>query len=229
MSRTLTSAHRPSNERARDVPTTATRWLLGGVAAAAGIIGLAMVLAPGATGTYFSWPLNPPPLAGFVGGCYLASAAIFGWAASRERWAGQRGVCVAVLGLAAPTLVATARHRDVFDFGRWQAVAWVVLFAASVSSFGTLLVRRPVEPAHGPRLSQLSRIALVLLAAAYAVTAVVLWVRGPMGPRFVGSWAAFLSIAAGHAATHPRWEEARLGIIATLGFPIAAAIGAAAA
>ena len=41
------------------------------VALAAGIIGIAMLVAPGSTGRYFSWELNPPALAALVGVCYV--------------------------------------------------------------------------------------------------------------------------------------------------------------
>lgn len=212
-----------------------TRALMAGVALAAAIVGVAMLVAPGSTGRYFSWELAPAPLAALVGACYVASALVFGWAAFGERWAGQRGLVSTVLGLAAPTLVATVRHRDVFDFGRWQAVAWVVLFAASVTSFGTLaLARGRAEVVSGPVLRAWARGALITVAVVYGGAAVVLWAdpywvsahgpvaAGPLGLRFVGSWAAFLAIGAAYAAGHPRWEEARMNVAALGVFPLAA-------
>ena len=212
-----------------------TRALLAGVALAAAIVGVAMLVAPGSTGHYFSWPLGPAPVAALVGACYVASAAVFGWAAFGERWAGQRGLVVAVLGLAAPTLVATVRHRDIFDFGRWQAVAWVVLFAASVTSFGTLaVVRRRSEVAGGPALRPVCRAVLAVVAGIYAAAAIVLWAdpywvsdhgpiaAGPLGLRFMGSWAAFLAIGAAYAACHRSWEEARMNVVGLIAFPLAA-------
>ena len=232
----------PTDERAREQGTAdggprsvarITRFLLGGVAFAAGLVGLAMLVAPRSTGTYFSWALAPTPLASFVGACYVASALVFGWAAWKESWTGQRGLCVAVLGLAAPTLVATMRHRDVFDFGRWQAVAWIVLFAASVSSFGTLAVRRRRQPSSSPfALGAASRVVLCVLGVAYAAVAVVLWAlpgavsehgpvaAGPLGLRFVGSWAAFLALTAIYGATHPRLDEARVPAATLVVFPL---------
>jgi hypothetical protein len=219
----------------RAIAPARARVLLAGVAVAAGIVGVAMLVAPGSTGTYFSWPINPPGVAGLIAGCYVASAVIFGWAAWRERWAGQRGLCVAVLGLAAPTLVATFRHHETFDFDRWQAVAWVVLFIASLTSFGTLVLRRPAAPARGPRLAAPARVALVIAAVAYGALAMVLWAHpglidaGPMGVRYIGSWAAFLAIGAAHAAARPEWEAARLNVAALGLLPLAAIAGAVAA
>ena len=238
---TIEGAAAPTTTPTASAVATITRILLGGVAFAAGLVGVAMLIAPRSTGTFFSWGLAPAPLAAFVGACYVASALVFGWAAWKEPWVGQRGLCVAVLGLATPTLVATAHHRDVFDFGRWQAVAWVVLFGASVSCFGTLVLRRrrdrPSSPfAYGP----VARVVLVAVSAIYAAAAVVLWAwpgtvsddgpitAGPLGLRFVGSWAAFLALTAAYAAMHPRIDEARLAVAALVVFPLAASFAAVA-
>ena len=137
-------------------------------------------------------------------------------------------LCTAVLGLAAPTLVATFRHRDLFDFGRWQAVAWVVLFVASVTSFGAL--RSPagdrVPVAHGLRRAQGARCRVrghrrrhVGVAGDVSEHGPV--AAGPRGLRFVGSWAAFLALTAVYAARHPRLDEARLPVVTLVVFPLA--------
>ncbi len=233
MNTTMTDERAPERD-ATSAGSAITRVVLGGVAFAAGLVGIAMLVAPRSTGTFFSWQLAPAPLASFVGSCYVASALVFGWAAWKERWVGQRGLSVAVLGLAAPTLVATMRHRDVFDFGRWQAVAWVVLFVTSVCSFGALaLFRRRERPTSPLALGAIARVVLAALGVAYGAIAVVLWASpgavsehgpiaaGPLGIRFVGSWAAFLALAALYAATHPRLDEARIPAAALVVFPLA--------
>ena len=179
------------------------------------------------------------PLAALVGACYVASALVFGWAAFGERWTGQRGLVVAVLGLAGPTLVATARHRDVFDFGRWQAVAWVVLFVASVTSFGTPRLVRPADgdrtdrarPAGPGRARRRSPSSTAPPPSCCGPTRTGCPTHGPvaagpLGLRFIGSWAAFLAIGAAYAASHRRWREARMNVVALVVFPLAA-LGAA--
>jgi hypothetical protein len=50
------------------------------VAAAAGIVGAIMLVAPTSTGTYFAWALGPPGLAALIGGFYVVSAPVFGYA-----------------------------------------------------------------------------------------------------------------------------------------------------
>jgi hypothetical protein len=210
------------------------------VALAAGIVGVLMLAAPGSTDEYFSWSLAPPALAALVGGFYVASAAVFGWAAVREPWSGLRGLCVAVFGLTLPTLVATIRHHDVFDFGRWQAVGWVILFVASPLLFGLALVIAPREVrAGGPSLPARARLLMAGTAVVYSVVAVALWTMpdavsshgpfaaGAMGVRFAGSWAAFLAILAGYAAVRPRWAEARVPVLALVAWPIAGLVAAA--
>ena len=142
-----------------------------------------------------------------------------------------------MLGLAVPTLVVTGVHHEVFDFGRWQAVAWVFLFAASVTSFATLVARprprrrrpdrrprpRPTPP--GPcspcSPSLYGTVAVVLWAAPGAVSDHGPIAAGPMGLRFLGSWAAFLALCARYAGVHGSRAAARLPVAALVAFPIA--------
>ena len=100
------------------------------VATAAGIVGAIMLIAPGSTGRSFAWPLGPRALAALVGGLYVVSAPVFVYAGRRSPIE-VRGLAAAVLAFTLPTMAATYLHRDVFDFDRLFAVAWVVLFVAS--------------------------------------------------------------------------------------------------
>ena len=98
-------------------------------------------------------------------------------------------------------------------------------------------MRRPPTEARvagGPGLGRAARAALVVLGVAYGVLAVVLWADpafgaehgpiagGPLGLRFIGSWAAFLAIGAIYAAAHPGWEQARMNVVTLTVFPLAA-------
>jgi hypothetical protein len=218
----------------RRASTVVPRTLCALVALAAGIVGVAMLVAPGSTGRYFSWALGPPPLAALVGAFYVASTLVFGAAAVWAGWPGLRILCAAVFALTLPTLAATARHQDVFDFGRWQAVAWVVLFIASPLAFGGALaiVRRPATPA-GQHLRPWSRVSLAVSSVIYAAVAVVLWAwpgavsdhgpiaSGGLGLRFVGSWAAFLATLAALAVVRPGRHEARVPLAALVIWPLA--------
>ena len=142
----------------------------------------------------------------------------------------------AVLGLAVPTLVVTGVHHEVFDFGRWQAVAWIFLFAASVTSFAMLVLARgrAAGPAPMAPTSPTPRAPCWPCSpCVYGTVAVVLWAApgavsdhgpitaGPMGLRFLGSWAAFLALCARYAGVHGSREAVRLPVAALVAFPFA--------
>jgi hypothetical protein len=102
------------------------------VAGVAGLAGTVMLIAPEDTDAYFSWPIGPPPLAALVGAFYLASAVTFAVIGTRADWPAARGICFGILAFTLPTLAPTVRHRELFDWDRWQALAWVEIGRAHV-------------------------------------------------------------------------------------------------
>jgi hypothetical protein len=215
----------------------AARLLFALVAFAAAIAGLAMLIAPDDTDRYFSWPIGPPPLAALVGAFYLASAIVFGLAAAREDWPGSRGLCFGVLALTVPTLVATARHHDLFDFDRGLAILWVVLFIASPLLFGTILyLQRGRVTGTGPLLPKWVVAVAAIESVAYAALALGLWFapsslqdHSPfllpgLSGRFVGCWAAFLAVLAAFVAVRKRWNETRTPRLALTLWPAGALV-----
>ena len=121
------------------------------VVAAAGISGLVLLLAPGSTGRYFSWTLRPRAAAAVIGGLYVASAIVFAWALTASRRQA-RPLVVGILGLAVPTLVLTIVYDEVFDFSRWQAVLWVVLFVSAPVSAAAILATTAADDPGAARL-----------------------------------------------------------------------------
>ena len=210
------------------------------VAVVAGIAGAVMLVAPEDTDRYFSWPIGPPPLAALVGGFYLASAATFGLLAARRDWPASRGICFGILAFTLPTLAATVRHRDLFDWGRWQALAWVALFVGSPLAFSSFLyLQRGQRPAGGHPLPSWARAVLAALAAAYAVLAVgLLFAPGRLeddaspfrlpglSGRFIGAWCAFLAVVALFAAVRNRGHEAAFPMLALVLWPAAGVVAA---
>jgi hypothetical protein len=190
---------------------TTARAGFGAVVVAAGISGAALLFFPDSTGSFFSWGLGPPPLAALVGGLYLASSVVFA-VAMRLDWSGFRSLLAAALGLTAPTLVATLIHLDVFDFGRWQAWAWMALFVAAPPFWGGLLWAGPGSAPPGRRRYGLGR---GLLAVVLLVWATVMWAApgaasellpyelAGLGGRFVGAWLVFLGVMAAWSAFRP--------------------------
>jgi hypothetical protein len=207
------------------------------VATAAGIVGAIMLFAPTSTGTYFAWPLGPPGLAALVGGFYVVSAPIFGYAGTRPV-VEVRGLAAAVLAFTAPTLVATFLHRDVFDFSRLMAIAWVVLFIASPITFALLLWsgRHAQPPPNDPRLNSAARTVLAVLAIAFASLAVWVWVTtsgpvpfemAPLGARFLAAWLAFFTVLAGWPSLRPTRAEARVPLLSLVAYGIGGLLAAA--
>jgi hypothetical protein len=209
------------------------------VAVVAGIAGVIMLVAPSSTDRYFSWPIGPPAVAATVGAFYVASAAVFGLAALREDWPGSRGLCFGVLALTIPTLIATVKHHDVFDFGRWQAILWAILFIAAPIAYGTILfLQRGQVTGTGDRLRPWARVVVGALAVGYVTLAVALLFaqdasarRAPfalvaLSGRFLGCWALFLGVLAAFAAVRDRWNEARIPLLALVLWPAAALLAA---
>lgn len=213
------------------------RFLLGGVAFAAGITGALLVAVPGSTARWFSWGLEPQPLASLIGGSYVASAFVFGHALGKG-WKEVRGLAAGTLALTIPILVVTFTHLDVFDFGRWQARAWVFLFIASPVSFGAVvLLRRGLVVPSGPILSSWARALAALLAVVFIGAAISLWwdparasnalpfFLPPLGGRVLGCWTSFLAFLAGWSALRGRWEEARIPLLGLAAFAVGALAG----
>jgi hypothetical protein len=207
------------------------------VATAAGIVGAIMLVAPTSTGTYFAWPLGPPGLAALVGGFYVVSAPVFAYAGTRPA-VEVRGLAAAVLAFTVPTLVATYLHRDIFDFSRLMAMAWVVLFIASPITFALLLWsgRHAQPPPNDPRLNRAVRTVLAVLAVAFAGLAVWFWVTtdgpvpfevAPLGARFLAAWLAFFAVLAGWPALRPTLSEARVPLLSLVAYGAGGLLGAA--
>src|SRR5205823_3714625 len=145
----------------------------------AGVSGVMLLAIPARTASFFSWPLSPPELAAIIGASYLVAAAAYG-AALRSggpagQWRAGRVMLCGIVALSVPILVVTLGDLAIFDFGRWQALAWVILFALfPVAALGALgrgrgAPRSGHEP-RGPATVLLGGYAAVALAGA-----AVLW------------------------------------------------------
>lgn len=209
------------------------------VAVVAGLAGTVMLIAPEDTDAYFSWPIGPAPLAALVGAFYVASAVTFAVLGMRTDWLAARGICFGILAFTLPTLAATVRHRDLFDWGRWQALAWVALFAGSPLAFSSFLyLLRGRAPHGGADLPPLTRVILGILAVVYGGLGLGLLLaparlehRSPfalpgLSGRFLGSWCLFLCVVAGFALVRKRAHEARMPVLALVAWPVAAALAA---
>jgi hypothetical protein len=198
---------------------------------AAGLVGVALLAVPGATGAFFAWGLRPAGLAAFAGGVYVGSALVYaaGLRASQRQ---AQPLVVAAVVLSVSVLAATFAHVEVFDFGRLQAWAWVTLFAAFGATTTALAVTGPWRREPGPALPVPARGLLAAVAAALLAAGVALWLDPaaydlpPLGGRFAGSWAAMLATLAAWPAVRGRRDEARLPALALVAVPAGALVAA---
>jgi hypothetical protein len=206
---------------------------------AAGLVGLALLAVPAATGAFFSWVLKPEPLAAFAGGVYVGSAAVYA-IGLRECERAARGLVVGAVVLSVSVFVITLRHLDKFDFGRLQAWAWVVLFAGfSLLTIAILVLggeesEISADESLAPWLRAVFGVVAVLLGA----LAIVLWLDptaldrpspiglSPLGGRFAGSWIALVAVLAAWAGARNRRAEARMPAVALVALPTGALIAA---
>jgi hypothetical protein len=209
------------------------------LALAAGLVGIALLAVPGSSGEFFSWGLEPAPLAAFAGGVYVGSASVYA-AALLAPWREVRGLVIGAVVLSISVFAVTIAHLEVFDFHRLQAWAWVVLFAAFALITSGLLLMAPHEedPTPGTALEPWARTTLALIAVLLAAVGVALWVDPtglaslspyplpPLGGRFAGSWIAMLATVAGWAALRNRRDEARLPTLCLVALPAGALVAA---
>jgi hypothetical protein len=198
---------------------------------AAGLVGVALLVVPEATGTFFAWGLKPAGLAAFAGGVYVGSALVYaaGLRASREQ---AQPLVVAAVVLSVSVLAATFLHLEVFDFDRLQAWAWVALFGAFGVTTTWLAVTGPWKRPRGPALAGWARGLLGMAAIGLCAAGVALWIDPaacslpPLGGRFAGSWAAMLGALAAWPALRGLRDEARLPALALVALPAGALLAA---
>jgi hypothetical protein len=208
------------------------------LAIAAGLVGLGLLAAPGATDTFFAWGLGPEPLAAFAGGVYVGAAALYALALP-EPWRRVQGLVAGAVVLSVSVLAVTLTHTDQFDFGRLQAWAWVVLFVLfSVATTWILVTGSDVPASPAGPLPAWARIALGAVALALGALALALWIDPtalagpspfelpPLGGRFAGSWVALLATLAGWAAARDDVEQARLPALGLVLLPAGALVAA---
>jgi hypothetical protein len=205
---------------------------------AAGLIGIALLAVPGATGTFFSWGLGPEPLAAFAGGVYVGAAALYGMALARP-FLDVRGLVLGAAVLSVSVLAITLTHLDQFDLDRLQALAWLVLFVGFSALMLTLLViGSPKGGTGGIPLNPAPRMALRIVALLLGALAAALWIDPtgltahspfdlpPLGGRFAGSWIALLAVLAAWAGATGDRGEARAAALALVTLPTGALIAA---
>ena len=189
-------------------------------------IGAALVLVPGETNALFSWTVNPPLTAAFLGAGYWAAFLLELHCSRQRQWSRARVAVPSVLTFTALTLVVTLIHIDKFHFGSefslfTQTITWVwlVVYLLVPVVMGYLLVaqaRLPGidSPARIPIPSVVRALLIgqatvmlplgvaLLVAPTNVAPRVWPWALSALTGRAIGAWVVGLGIIAAHAV----WE-----------------------
>jgi hypothetical protein len=174
------------------------------------VVGLPLTLAPGDTDRFFSWTMDVPLTAAFLGACYW-TAALFTLLAARERvWARARSVVPGVLLAGTLILVATLIHFDKFAMETVRGWVWVILYAGLPPGVLLLLALQRRQPGSSPPvlcpIERGASAALAFAAAALLVTGAALyafpastagwwpWPLTELTARMVGAWLAAVAV-----------------------------------
>ncbi|MGH2982115.1 MAG: hypothetical protein ACRDKV_08750 [Solirubrobacterales bacterium] len=155
------------------------------------IAGLLLFVGATRTDDYFSWTIEPPQTAAFLGAAYWSAAVLFTWASAQRRWERLRIAVFPELTVAVLLLVATYMHLDKFHddlFGYFWVAAYGI--AAPVLIYLVAATRAGGGGGEGPRLPMPGwlRAALVAQAAVFAFYGAGLFVS-PSGLDGAWPWA----------------------------------------
>lgn len=203
--------------------TDAMRWLLLVAAVLVFVIGAPLFLFPDRTAFLFSWTVNPPITAAFLGAAYLAAGVIEFRASQDTDWTSARIAVPAVWVFTTLTLVATLLHIDKFHFGpdfagftQFVTWVWLAVYALVPLVMGALWLmqarRSGTSPAHtAPLPGWMSAVlwtqAALMLALGAAlflfpasVKALWPWALSALTARAIGAWLMGIGTLAAHMA-----------------------------
>jgi peptidoglycan/LPS O-acetylase OafA/YrhL len=177
------------------------------------IAGLLLFVGATRTDDFFSWTIEPPLTAAFLGAAYWAAAVLFLWASAQRDWATIRIAALPELTVAVLLLLATQLHLDKFHsnvFGYF----WVAVYALAAPLLIYLLAAQGGggTAARGAPMPGWLRLLLGAQATLFAVYGIGLYIS-PSG--FGGAWPWPLT---------PLTAQAVASFL--LGFGLAAAIAA---
>ena len=168
------------------------------------------------TDRFFSWTIQPPLTAAFMGAAYWAAFVLIGWAARSATWELARPALVPVTTIAVLLLVATLVHLDKFDLDSIFGWFWLVVYCSVPPALAVLVwaqARRPAGPApQGRPIPAALRAALLLQAVVMGGLGVVMyvepstagdlwpWALTPLTARAVSAFLIGFAAAAAYAA-----------------------------
>ena len=190
------------------------RMLFGAFAALAfGAFVLLFVLSQ-ETEDWFSWTIQPPLTAAFLGASYLAALVLFVWTARYGDWRSAQATLVPVSVIAVLLLVATIIHEDRFHddlFGWFWKAAYLLAPIAIAVAVARQLRRAGQDGRARAPLPGLLRVALAIQGITMLVVGIYLfvdpgsadslwpWDLTPLTARAIGAFVAGFGASALHA------------------------------
>ncbi len=191
------------------------RWFFRIAAVLALIAGLQLFAGAAETDRFFSWTIEPPLTAAFLGAAYWAAFVLLAWAAVQESWSYARTVIPPVFTIALLLLVATLLHLDKFDLDSLFGWFWLSVYVLVVPFLAIALAaqarRAPAVQRVGERIRPWLRAALSVQAALMLFVGAALFALGdeaadlwpwpltPLTARAVGAFMAGFGVAAAFA------------------------------
>jgi hypothetical protein len=197
------------------VLTPGLRWFLGIAAALALIAGVLLFGLATETDRFFSWTIEPPLTAAFLGAAYWAAFALLAAAARETAWPPARAAIPPVFAIAVLLLVATLIHLDKFDMDSIFGWFWLTVYIGVTPLLVFLVIRQARQPAPEPRrggipLTPPVRLALALQGAVMLLLGAALfiapadadalwpWTLTPLTARAIGAFLVGFGVGAAY-------------------------------
>ena len=192
-------------------------------------VGLSLYFLSEKTDIYFSWTINPPLTAAFLGAGYLASFLTEFLSAREKIWAHARIAVPGVLAFTILTSIVTMLHLDRFHFdspvfitlaGTWVWLAIYISVPIALGILWLLQARQPgIDPARRESLALWIRSILILQASImfFFGAAMLLipetiiplwpWKLSVLTSQAIGAWGVGIGIIALHAVWENDWTR----------------------
>jgi hypothetical protein len=186
---------------------------------------------PEKTDIYFSWTINPPLTAAFLGAGYLASFFLEFLSAREKIWARTRPAVPGVWLFTLLTLIVTLIHIDRFHFGSTVPITlvgtwvWLIIYITVPIALGIFWFRQVRQPGTDPErknpLPGWMRLNLSVQGLVMLVTGIALllfseqmfpvwpWKLSALTARAIGAWGAGIGVLALQAAWENDWPRLR--------------------
>lgn len=232
--------------RTQDGLMPLSRALMGTVAVAAFVLGVALWAGADRTDEFFAWTIKSPTAASALGGFYLGIAVYAFLAARSDRFEEIRVVFPPAIVGPALLLIPTGIHHSLFHFDHFLTWLWLLLYVAfpPILAYVYLTGIRNSDSANVHDLSaaldafpltqrvvlMAAGVVLLVLGASLLVhpenlASLWAWPLTPLVGRAYGSWLIAGGVGVGFVGMQRRWGYARIGIQAQVAIATAVLLG----